>query len=89
MKDIKYDSSRPLMRLEKGDKATISVTLYGNESEKYMKKFKDVPQGNYEAIITEPYTLECEQYPVLSGKYTYWHGNKHGQYNIFADEIGK
>lgn len=90
MKDIKYESSRPLMRLEKGDKAIIRVSKPPYATKKFLEKFKDVPVGKYEATVVDEYTLDCEQYPILSGKYTYWYGNKFGYSDgIYADEISQ
>lgn len=82
MKDIEYDSSRPIRRLEKGDKANISVS---NPTGKHA----NIPNGTYEAICTEPYTLKCNEQPLLSGKYCYWYGNKWGCGGIYADEISR
>lgn len=90
MKDVEYDSSRPLRRLEKGDKAIIKVNKFHPDlvSKKDRNKYKDVPNGVYEAIYIDDYKLECKQYPVLSGKYSFWGGNKWGCTDgICADEI--
>ncbi len=88
MKNIEYDSSQPLKRLEKGDKAIITVTRYYNSDDKY----KDIPEGKYEAICVKPFHLRCSQYPVLSGAYNEWVGDKwgsahYGSVYIKADEI--
>lgn len=53
MKNIKYDSSRPLMRLEKGDKAIISVSRFPFASSKDKERYKDVPEGKYNAICVD------------------------------------
>lgn len=90
MKNISYDSSRPLRRLEKGDRALIRYRKSKLEKAKDEEKYKDVPTGEYEAICTEPYRLECKEYPVLSGKYNYWRGDKWGCSGlIYAYEIDK
>jgi len=83
MKDIEYDSGRPLMRLEKGDRAIIRVNSPTKD------KYADIKNGVYKAICTEPYALICEEQPLLNGKYCYWYGNKWGcSGGIYADEIG-
>lgn len=88
MKQIEYDWSRPLRRLEKGDTAIIKVTHSHRESERIRKKYGKVPNGIYKAKVIEPYELECADYPILSGKYCYWHGNKYGCSGvIYADEL--
>jgi len=90
MKNIKYDSSRPLRRLEKGDKAIITYRRSVIENEKDLKKYANVPSGNYEAICIEPYRLECAEYPILNGAYCYWRGNKWGTSAlIYGDEPGQ
>lgn len=76
MKNIEYDSSRPIMRLEKGDKAVIKITHATFENAKDKEEYKDVPNGIYDAICVEPYKLVCVEYPVLSGYYNYWRGDK-------------
>lgn len=89
MKDIEYDSSQPLLRLEEGDKAVIRVYKLPDSiiSDKDKKKYGNVPNGEYEAICTGDYKLECKEHPVLSGKYNFWYGDKWGtNYGIHADE---
>lgn len=80
----------PLARLEKGDKAIIKVCkLLPSDllSDKDKKKYSKVPNGEYKAICIGECKLECEEYPVLSGKYNLWHGDKWGtRYGIYADE---
>lgn len=76
---INYDSSRPLMRLEEGDKCFISYlggTSYVSEKDK--KKYAGVPKGTFSAIYKGNYVVECEEYPELSGKYNYWRGERWG-----------
>ncbi|WP_045905240.1 hypothetical protein [Clostridium botulinum] len=90
MKSMKYDSSMPLARLEKGDKAIIRV--YRNIDslipEKEKKKYGNIPNGKYEAVCVGDCKLECKEYPMLNGKYCFWHGNKWGtHYGIYADEF--
>lgn len=89
MRNIEYDKSMPLARLENGDKAIIKVNkLPINIPTKEIKKYGDIPNGEYEAICVGDYKLECEKYPALSGKYCFWYGNKWGtSYGIHADEI--
>lgn len=90
MKNKDYDKSFPLARLEKGDKAIIKVNMFDVTiiKDKDIKKYKDVPNGVYEAICIDEYKLECKEYPVLSGRYNFWHGDKWGcSYGIYADEI--
>lgn len=87
MKDIPYDSSRPLMQLEPGDKAVIKVGRFPFANENDKQKYGAVPVGIYEAECTGPYILKCIQQPLLSGTYNYWHGDKWGcSENIYADE---
>lgn len=87
MREIEYDSYRPLMRLESGDKAAIRVTHNGLEKASLKKKYGHIPSGTYEAIVIAPYELQCSQHPELSGKYCYWIGNKWGCSGlIYADE---
>lgn len=50
MKDIKYDSSRPLMRLEKGDRAIITYRKSIIENDKDRERYANLPSGNYEAV---------------------------------------
>lgn len=68
MKNTEYDSSFPLARLEKGDKAIIEVNRFPDSiiSDKDKKKYGDVPNGKYEAACVGDYKLECKEYPVLS-----------------------
>lgn len=89
MKNIKYDESRPLVRLEIGDKARIMINKkYIKGKEKDPNKYKDVPDGIYEAVCVDEYKLECEEYPQLNGSYNYWRGDKRGtSILIYADEI--
>lgn len=88
MKNEKYDLSRPLMRLEKGDKAIIRFTRFPFAKEKDKQKYKNVTEGKYETVCTEPYYLECSQQPLLSGRYNYWRGDKWGcSEGIYADEV--
>lgn len=85
-----YDSSMPLARLEKGDKAIIKVNKFPSSivKEKDRIKYKDIPTGVYEAVCVEPYYLECKEHPILSGRYCFWRGNKWGcSEGIYADEI--
>jgi len=92
MKKVKYDSGRPIMRLETGDEAVIRVTHFPASvvDEKDKEKYKDVPAGRYKAICTGHLRLECQEHPVLSGKYNYWRGDKWGcSEGIYADEPGK
>lgn len=92
MKDIKYSSDRPLMRLEKGDIAEIAVTHFVKEivNDKDLKKYGHIPNGIYKAVVIAPYQLSCEEYPELSGRYNYWRGDKWGcSDGIYADEVGK
>lgn len=86
MKDIPYERLQPLERLEIGDKGLITVTTPTNYKE--LTKLKGVPQGQHTAIVTAPYTLKCEQYPQLSGRYTKWYGYKRGFICVRADELG-
>ena len=87
--NIKYDNGRPIMRLEKGDKAIISVTHFPFAKEKDKNKYGDIPRGKYNAICIEPYYLQCEEQPLLSGRYNYWRGEKWGcSDGIYADEAG-
>lgn len=89
MKDIEYDQHRPLRRLETGDKAIIKVSRrFSRANEKDKEKYKDVPDGKYEAIYIAPYRLECKEYPILSGSYNYWRGDKFRcSEGIYADEV--
>lgn len=90
MKEIKYDWQRPLMRLEAGDSAVIKVRHGGLEKPAHKKKYGAIPDGVYKAKVIAPYELKCEDYPVLSGKYCYWYGNKYGCAGlILADELGR
>lgn len=88
MKNKEYSKCFPLERLEKGDKAIIKVSYNGVATEKDLKKYKHVPDGEYEAIYVGNGRLECKEYPVLSGKYNWWYGDKWGcRYGIYADEM--
>ena len=88
MKEFKYDCHRPLMRLEKGDRAIIKVRHNGLEKASHREKYGDIPNGEYDAVVTAPYQLQCDRYPELSGKYCYWYGNKWGCGGlIYADEL--
>ena len=76
------------MRLERGDIAVIKVTHTVRESEKIKKKYGKVPSGVYIAKVIAPYELECQDYPVLSGKYCYWNGHKwRCAGTVWADEV--
>ena len=88
----KYDSERPIRRLEKGDTAIIRVTHFYRSivKEKDQKKYGHIPNGKYLAEVTGQYSLECKEYPELSGKYNYWHGDKYGcSDGIYADEADR
>lgn len=90
MKNIEYDSDRPLMRLEVGDVAEISVTHFPLTivKKKDQQKYGHIPSGKYKAKVIDEYHLECEEFPELSGKYNYWRGDKRGcSEGIYADEI--
>lgn len=91
MKNQKYDRGRPLARLEKGDKAIIKVRrIYISDENIPQKdrKYINIPDGIYVAEYMGDYKLKCEEQPLLSGKYCYWHGNKWGtRYGIYADEL--
>lgn len=90
MKNIEYDSSFPLARLEEGDKAIIRVNRMPDSiiPDKDKKKYGNIPNGEYEAIYVEDYKLECKEHPVLSGRYNYWYGDKWGtSYGIYAGEF--
>ncbi len=92
MKNIKYELDRPLLRLEKGDTAEISVTHFQQiiVKEKDIKKYGHIPNGIYKAKVIAPYQLKCEEYPELSGYYNYWYGDKRGcSDGIYANEVGK
>lgn len=87
MKNIKYDSGRPLMRLEKGDKAVISVSRFPFANSKDKERYKDIPSGSYDAVCIDYLRLKCEKHPILSGRYNYWRGEKWGcSEGIYADE---
>lgn len=90
MKNKEYNDSQPLARLEKGDKAIIKVTHLDRSivNEKDILKYKDIPNGEYEAICVGEYKLECKEHPALSGKYCFWRGNRWGcSDGIYADEV--
>lgn len=92
MKNVEYESDRPLMRLEKGDSSEISVTHFPRSivKEKDIQKYGHIPDGVYNAVIVAPYQLKCEEYPELSGHYNYWRGDKRGcSDGIYANEVGK
>ena len=55
-------------------------------SNKNKEKYKDVPEGTYDAVCIEEYYLKCEKYPILNGRYNFWHGDKWGCTGIYADE---
>lgn len=85
-KDMLYDRRRPLNRLEKGDKAIITVSSpVGLRNNK--EKYKSVPNGYYYAKVVDAFTLECPSQSLLSGCYCYWYGNKWGCSGIYADEV--
>lgn len=87
MKNIKYDRHYPLDRIEKGDDAVIRYTKSPIENEKDKKKYADIPTGNYKAICTGPYELQCDIYPELSGRYTCRRGQRWGTTALlYADE---
>ncbi|MGG5333863.1 hypothetical protein [Enterococcus sp. AZ163] len=76
---IRYDSSRPLMRLEKGDQCFITyLGSTSGTSDKDKEKYSSVPKGTFPAIYKGNYVVECEKYPELSGKYNYWRGDRWG-----------
>lgn len=90
MKNIEYDSAMPLARLEDGDRAIIRVTHFNPVivKEKDRVKYENIPNGIYRATCIGPYHLECKEYPILSGKYCFWRGNKWGcTEGIYADEM--
>ena len=92
MKNIEYEFDRPLLRLEKGDIAEISVTHFPHAivKERDIQKFGHIPNGVYEATVIAPYQLKCEEYAELSGHYNYWRGDKRGcSDGIYANEVGK
>ena len=88
MKNFKYDSGRPIRRLEKGDKAVIRVTHFASANSKDKERYKDVPSGSYEAVCVDYLYLECEIYPILSGRYNFWRGGRWGcSEGIYANEV--
>lgn len=90
--NINYEYDRPLMRLEEGDVAEISVTHFNKVivREKDINKYGHIPNGVYKANVIAPYQLQCEEYPELSGHYNYWRGDKRGcSDGIYANEVGK
>lgn len=92
MKNIEYSFDRPLLRLEIGDIAEISVTHFPDSivKEKDRKKYGHIPNGIYKAMVVKPYQLMCEEYSELSGHYNYWRGDKRGcSDGIYANEVGK
>lgn len=76
--NIPYDSSRPLMRLEKGDEVLITYRKRKFENEKDRKKYENVPDGTFTGVYEGNYSVSCEKYPELSGKYNYWCGDRWG-----------
>lgn len=92
MKNIDYEFDRPLLRLEKGDIAEISVTHFPQSivKGKDIQKYGHIPNGVYEATVVAPYQLKCEEHPELNGHYNYWRGEKRGcSAGIYANEVGK
>jgi hypothetical protein len=90
LKEFEYDWQRPLRRLEVGDSAIIKVRHNSLEKESQRKKYGAISDGVYKAQVIAPYELKCEDYPILSGKYCYWYGNKFGCSGlIYADELGR
>ena len=88
MKNIKYESDRPLARLEPGDMAIIRVTHFPFARENDKERYKNVPAGDHEAKCVAPYRLECEKYPELSGRYNMCLVDKRGcSEGIYAREI--
>lgn len=90
--DIEYDPDRPLMRLEKGDMAIISVVHFPDTivRDKDKAEYGHIPKGEYPARVIRPYTLSCDRYPELGGRYNYWRGDKRGcSDGIYADEVKK
>ena len=53
MKNIAYESDRPLLRVEKGDIVEIAVTHFPQSivREKDIKKYGHIPNGIYCAIL--------------------------------------
>jgi hypothetical protein len=89
MKDSRYYSSMPLMRLEKGDKAVIHVNSrnFSFLKERDRERYKNIPDGVYNAVCVSPFCLKCEEYPELSGLYNMHGGDKKGCNGaIYADE---
>ncbi|MHC1749449.1 MAG: hypothetical protein AB9856_14350 [Cellulosilyticaceae bacterium] len=86
MKNIEYSSSKPLERLEEGDKAIIRVNKLVMSS-KDRERFRSITDGKYIAICTKPYYLDCGEYQELSGYYNMWLGDKRGVTGIFANEV--
>ncbi|OQO88126.1 hypothetical protein BH739_04000 [Enterococcus casseliflavus] len=85
--ELEYDSSRPLMRLEKGDKVFIKYREAIYENEKDRSVYKNVPDGYYNGTYMGNYTVKCSEYPELSGKYNYWRGDRWCSSSfLFADE---
>lgn len=90
--DLEYDPDRPIRRLETGDTAVIFVTHFPDTivRDKDRVKYGHIPRGEYAARVIKPYTLSCERYPELSGKYNYWRGDKRGcSDGIYACEFSQ
>lgn len=90
MKNIPYESNRPLLRVEKGDIVEIAVTHFPQSivKEKDVQKYGHIPNGTYKAVVVDSYQLKCEEYPELSGYYNYWRGDKRGcSDGIYANEL--
>jgi hypothetical protein len=82
-----YDKSRPLRRLDIGDKAVIRMVHFPWANKKDKEKYKYITDGEYEAICTKPYYLQCDEQPLLRGRYNYWYGDKWGcSEGVYADE---
>lgn len=87
--ELRYESDRPLRRLEAGDEAIISVRHFPAAivKEKDRKKYGHIPNDIYKAVVVSPYRLRCDECPELSGAYNYWRGDKFGcSDGIYAQE---
>lgn len=85
--DETYDKLQPLIRLEKGDAAVIRIDHSVCAREKDTKKYEKIPTGEYAAVCTDFCKLQCDEQPLLSGRYNCWYGDKWGcSEDIYADE---
>ena len=90
-KDIPYNITIPLWRVEPGDTVQIIVINPLIQNPKFLndknKEIYKIPNGHYLAVKAPDGNLRCDEQPLLNGAYTFHGANKYHWTGIYADEL--